>query len=71
MRDGHITREEGIALMNKFEGEFPRRYFQEFLDYLGINEAEFWAIVDDWRPEHLWKKEKGEWVLRHPISVMP
>ena len=59
IRDGHITRDEGIALMNKFEGEFPKKYFQEFLDYIGINESEFWDIVDDWRPEHLWKKEKG------------
>ena len=23
----------------------------------------FGAIVDDWRPEHLWQKVEGEWVL--------
>ena len=55
--------------MNKFEGEFPKKYFQEFLDYLELNESEFWAIVDDWRPEHLWQKVEGEWVLRHPITI--
>ena len=60
IRDGHITRDEGIALMNKFEGEFPK-VFSEFLDYLELNESEFWAIVDDWRPEHLWQKVEGEW----------
>ena len=56
IRDGHISREEGIALMKKFEGEFPGKYFSEFLDYLGISDTEFWAIVDDWRSEHLWIK---------------
>ena len=36
IRDGHISREEGIALMDRFEGEFPARYFSEFLEYLDI-----------------------------------
>ena len=30
IRDGHITRDEGIALMNKFEGEFPKNIFRSF-----------------------------------------
>ena len=38
IRDGHITREEGIALMKRYEGEFPKKYFTEFLEYLDISE---------------------------------
>ena len=36
IRDGHITRQEGIQLMNKYEGEFPSKYFNDFLKYLDI-----------------------------------
>ena len=68
IRDGHISREEGIALMKKFEGEFPGKYFSEFLDYLGISDTEFWAIVDDWRSEHLWIKKDEQWFLKKPIG---
>ena len=68
IRDGHISREEGIALMDRFEGEFPARYFSEFLEYLDISEDHFWKIVDEWRPEHLWKKDGNDWVLRTPAS---
>ena len=68
VRDGHITRDEGIALMERFEGEFPKKYFQEFLNYLGISEDHFWSVVDDWRPQHLWKKQDNDWVLRHPVT---
>ena len=68
IRDGHITRDEGIALMERFEGEFPKKYFQEFLTYLGITEDHFWSVVDDWRPEHLWRKDGNDWVLRHPVT---
>jgi len=68
IRDGHITREEGIALMNRYEGEFPMKYFNEFLEYLDITEEHFWDVVDAWRAPHLWDKVDGEWKLKHPIS---
>ena len=68
IRDGHLSRDEGIALMDRFEGEFPAKYFDEFIDYLDISETEFWKIVDDWRPEHLWRKDHDKWVLKNPIN---
>tara|TARA_Y100001958_G_C21248319_1_gene580862 strand:- start:631 stop:1827 length:1197 start_codon:yes stop_codon:yes gene_type:complete len=68
IRDGHITREEGIALMNRYEGEFPKKYFSEFLEYLDISEEHFWEVVDSWRLPHLWTKINGNWQLKHPIK---
>jgi len=68
IRDGHLTREEAIALMGRYEGEFPQKYFKEFLEYLDISEDHFWDVVDSWRGEHLWKKVNGEWIFRHPIN---
>ena len=67
IRDGHLTREEGIALMRRYEGEFPERYYKEFLEYLDITEEHFYQVVDSWRLPHLWKKDNGEWELKHPI----
>ena len=64
--DGLITREEGL-ISKKYDGEFPKKYFNEFLNYLEISENEFWKIVDSWRMEHLWQKINGNWVLKHPI----
>jgi len=68
IRDGHITREEGVALMNRYEGEFPQKYFIEFLEYLDITENHFWDVVDSWRAEHLWHKVGGLWTLKHQVS---
>jgi len=68
IRDGHLTREEGIALVKKFDGEFPAKYFNAFLEYCGISEEYFWEVIDSWRSDHLWKKdENGKWVLKHAI----
>ena len=68
IRDSHITREEGVALMKRYEGEFPQKYFKEFLDYLDITEEHFWEVVDAWRAPHLWHKTKNEWELKFPIK---
>lgn len=67
IRDGHITREEGAALVRRYDGEFPKKYFKEFLEYLDIDEKHFWQVVDSYRPDHLWKKINGEWKLRHTV----
>ncbi|MEK6628259.1 MAG: N-acetyl sugar amidotransferase [Bdellovibrionota bacterium] len=67
VRDGKITREEAIALVRKFDGEFPKKYFMDFLQYCDINEAQFEAVIDSWRSNHIWKKEDNQWKLRHPI----
>lgn len=68
IRDGHITRNEGVTLVKKYDGEFPYKYFEEFLNYLDIKENEFWKIVDSWRFPNIWKKDKKKWKLRYPIK---
>lgn len=70
IRDGHITRSEGVALVHRFDGEFPARHFQDFLAYTGLGEDEFWACVDRWRSPHLWDRAGGTWRLRHRVAEL-
>lgn len=58
IRDGHITREEGIALVHKFDHEFPVRYFKEACDYMGLTESEAMAIIEKWRSPEVWDGDK-------------
>ncbi|MDD5751849.1 MAG: hypothetical protein PHS73_05020, partial [Candidatus Peribacteraceae bacterium] len=68
IRDGKITREEGVALVRKFDGEFPKKYFREFLEYCDITEEQFWEVVDSWRSPHLWEQTNGEWRLKYRVA---
>ena len=68
VRDGHITREEAQALVGRYDGEFPSKYYEIFLEYCGITDKQFWDVVDSWRPEHIWKKVDNEWCLRHKVD---
>ncbi len=68
IRDGHLTREEGVGLVRRFDGEFPKRHFQTFLEYTGLSEERFWEVVDSFRSPHLWERHNGEWRLRFRVS---
>ena len=67
IRDGHITREEGLALVKKFDGEFPDHYYREFLEYCGMTDEEFWKVIDTWRSPHIWETRNGEWTLKEEL----
>ncbi len=67
IRNRHLTREEGVALVKRFDGEFPDRYFGEVMEYIGMREERFHELADAARSPHLWHKVDGQWRLRHAI----
>jgi N-acetyl sugar amidotransferase len=67
IRNGDITRDEGVRLVRRFDGEFPDMYLRDCLEYMGISEERFTGVIDKARPPHLWKKVKGTWELKHKI----
>ena len=67
IRDGRLTREEGIRLVEQYDGEFPKKYLEEMLEYCDITKEQLEEFIDSWRSEHLWEKIDGEWKLKHPI----
>lgn len=70
IRNKHLTREDGVALVNRFDGEFPDRYFDEIMGYLDIAPDYFKnELADRFRSPHLWgKTDDGLWKLRHNVS---
>jgi N-acetyl sugar amidotransferase len=67
VRDGKITREEAAALVKRFDGEFPKKHFAEFLEYCDITEEQFWEVVESWRADHIWEKSGNDWRLKHTV----
>ncbi len=67
IRNKHLTREEGVALVKRYDGEFPDRYLLEIMNYIGMDMEHFLDLCDRARSPHLWNEENGEWILRHPL----
>ena len=68
VRNEKITREEAVVLVKKYDGEFPEKYFKDFLNYINISEIEFWKIINKFRSPHLWKKIGKKWSLRTQVE---
>jgi N-acetyl sugar amidotransferase len=64
IRSGDITREEGVALVQRFDGEYPERFEREINEYLSVDgfapmTRERWHILaEKFRPSHLWDGDK-------------
>ncbi|MDC0269649.1 N-acetyl sugar amidotransferase [Synechococcus sp. AH-551-N23] len=69
VRNEKITREEAMYLVEKYDTEFPSKYFSEFLDYIDTTESKFWETVEKFRSPHLWKKVNSDWKLRHTVNL--
>jgi len=67
IRNKHLTREDGIALVKQFDGEMPLRYLREVMDYIGMEVEEFMGLRDRFRSPHLWEKNNGDWKLKHSV----
>jgi len=68
IRNRHITRDEGVALVKRFDGEFPDRYFKEVMDYIGMSPERFFELCDQARSQHLWERIDGKWQLKYQVN---
>ncbi|HWH15244.1 MAG TPA: N-acetyl sugar amidotransferase [Miltoncostaeaceae bacterium] len=69
VRAGLMTREEGIALVRRYDPVKPRDLVR-WLEYTGMSEDEFDRIADTFRDPRVWWREGGEW-RRHEIPAAP
>ena len=67
VRNNHLTREEAIKLVSRYDGEYPDKYIDEVLDYIDLKKTDFNKLCDKFRSPHLWKKTSNGWKLRHAV----
>ena len=66
IRDGYITRQEAIGLVQLYDHVRPRRDLERWLRYVDISEVEFDQIADTFRSPRVWWIENGQW-YKHNI----
>ena len=64
VRNGHLTKEEGLGLIKQFDGEFPKTFEKDFLDYVSMTREEFDTLCDKFRSEHIWTKKSNKWEMK-------
>lgn len=70
IRSGDIDREEGVALVRRFDGEWPARFENELMRYLSVpglpemTKGRFLDLAESFKSPHLWDGDK----LRHVVE---
>ena len=70
VRQGIISRDEGVDLVREYDGEFPSKYLELFLEYMEITEEELNEIFDKFRRPTIWTKENNNWKLRQQVTKL-
>ena len=64
VRNGHISKEEGLALIKKFDGEFPDKYFDDVLEYIEMKkEMDKNNIQVLKRVNNIWREAENQTAL--------
>lgn len=62
IREGRISREDAVWLVEQYDGKCADRYIEDFCKYVDISMAEFWRVADGFVNRDLFEKdEKGKW----------
>ena len=68
IRYGRITRDSAIALIKERDHNLDKRCVEDFCEFLGYSEKEFFDIIDKfYNPDIFKKDENGRFVLKDPI----
>jgi N-acetyl sugar amidotransferase len=68
IRNGRLTRQEGVALVRKFDGKYPQKGAKAFLRYSGMSKKEFDKVIDSFTDKALFALGKDGKLLRDRIG---
>lgn len=70
IRNGRMTRDEAIALCEKYDGTCSSRYIESFSRFIGITVDEFWEQVDkSVNPALFYKTNTGSYSRKFKVGV--
>lgn len=71
IREGQITREEGIKLVKEYDGKCGERFIKAFCKYIDISVEDFWCVVDKFVNKNLFQKNQktGKWEPKFEVGV--
>jgi N-acetyl sugar amidotransferase len=61
IRSGYMSREQGIEMVRKYDHVISSDLYH-WLEYVGMDEDEFWVVADTFRDPRVWRIENKQWV---------
>jgi N-acetyl sugar amidotransferase len=70
IRDGIISRDEGVDLVQKYDGEFPNLYLKDSLEYMDMDMEMLTKTINKFRRSIVWKNNNNTWELNNQVSKL-
>ena len=68
VRYGLLTRDEAIDLVKKHDHNLDAKCIEDFINFLGYSESEFWNVIDKLYNKEIFEKNIfGQWMLKNPV----
>lgn len=64
IRNERISREEAVELVRTYEGKVPRRYLDEYLEFVGMTEEEFYETLDAFTNKAIFETDENGRIVR-------
>lgn len=66
IRTGYMNREEGVQMVKKYDHIVSDDLY-EWLDYVSMNESQFWNIADTFRDPRVWKIDDEDYWIKDTL----
>ena len=61
IRRGAMTRDQAVNLVKNYDGEYPKKFINLYLEYYRMTKSEFDEVLDKWTNKNLFRKKNGKW----------
>ena len=69
IRDGRLSREEGISLVERFDGNYDPLLIDKFCSYIRITLEEFWEVVEQYANKDLFEKSANGYQPKFTVGI--
>jgi N-acetyl sugar amidotransferase len=70
IRSGRMSRQEGIDLVKRFDGNYDPRIVKKFCEYINISIDEFWRVVDRYVDKKLFERvDQGIYQRKFKVGI--
>jgi len=59
IRNGRMGREKALRMVKNYEGKLPKKYLQDFIDFIGCTEQEFYETLDKFTNRKVFSTDKN------------
>jgi len=69
IRSNRLTKEEGMRLIEETDHKLDQRILEDFLNFTGYTQDQFWNIVEKFWNRDIFEKVNGGWKLKAPRFI--